>query len=649
MKNWIVSSLLLCCAQFLFGQGVFPEGIAYQVQVSNSDGGFLSDVTIGVRFNIRSSAIDGTVAWQEDHTVLLDEFGHFDLVIGEGVSTGGGTSPAFSGINWSASVYFLEMLIDEENSGSFVTSMTQQMMAVPYAFHAKTTDQEFALSQLTDVDTTGIEIGDILVWDGTNWVAEGARIDSVAYAAHSVYADTATYALNCLPSEFVDSAGYAYYADTSAYALNGLNAAYSDSALYSDTAVVAGYAINNWGIEGNDNVNDVDHFLGTIDSTDLVFKAFNEERMRIKANGRIGIGTADPLVDFQVDNPNGVLFTGTHGVGVIPVEGAGTRMMWYPKKAAFRVGEVTGAHWNDAFIGDHSFASGYNSRAVGDYSVAFGFSSTASGEGSMAVGHISLALGDYSFAAGHNPTASGPNSVAIGRGASATAPSAIAIGYHPTASAPHSLSLGNYTSTQAENAVAIGYHARALHEGSFIYNDYDDPLGFVETTTANQFMVKAAGGTVFYSSGDLSTGVQLLPGAGAWSILSDSTKKENIVPIDGNLYLDRLNDIAVYSWNYKAQDDSIRHIGPMAQDFYTAFEIGTDSTIINSGDFDGINLLLVKALNEKVKLLEIQAAELDQINTELSNLKAQRLKLAEMLVNLEKEIAAKNDASASNN
>ena len=628
------------CLAVGFGQD-FPEGIAYQAQVRDSDGGLLSDVTIGVEFNIRSGAMDGTIVWQERHTVMVNEYGHFNLNIGEGTSTGGGSSASFDAIDWGASVHFLEMLIDEDNVGTFVSSMTQQMMAVPYAFHAKTTAETFGLNDLNDVDTAGIEIGDLLQWDGTNWVPTSS--DSVLFSHYSDtahYADTALFALNCEDPELVDSANYAYHADSANYALVGGHAYMADSALYADTAGVASYAINNWGISGNDNVDAATHFLGTTDSVDLVFRAHDAEAMRLKANGLVGIGTADPQAGIHVDNVNGALFTGEFGTGTIPEEGAGTRLMWYPKKAAFRSGRVTGTQWNDGLIGNYSFAAGYNVRANGMYAVAFGFNTLASGEGAFAVGNASVSSGDYAFSAGHNPQATGDHSIALGRGALALDESAIAIGYHPTADAPYAMSLGHYCYANGENSVAIGYHAEALHTGSFIYNDKVDAFGYVETTADNQFMVKASGGTVFYSSSDLTTGVELLPGAGAWSILSDRDRKENIETLDAEAYLNRLDSIGVYSWSYKSQDSTITHIGPMAQDFYSTFNIGTDSTVINSGDFDGVNLLLIKALDDKVDELEEQKQTLSELEQELADLKAQRKRMATLLAALEEKIAS---------
>lgn len=625
----------------------FSEGMSYQAQVFDEDGTFLSGATVGIKFSIHAGTMGGTIVWQEQHTVDLNDWGHFTAVIGEGTSTGIGTAASFADIDWSEDIHFLEMAVDRSLSGSYTTSLNHQLMAVPYAFHSKTTAQEFALSELLDVDTSGIEVGDVLKWNGTNWETQkdliADTVDFANYADTANYADMADFAINCEIPVWVDSAGFAILADTSNFATSGLHSTYADTAVFADTAGIVTYAINNWSMNGNDNVDGEENYLGTIDSVDLVFKTDSLERMRIKANGDIGVGTVDPLTGFHVDNTNGAVFSGTFGLGDIPTEGAGTRMMWYPKKAAFRSGYVSSTQWNDGLIGNYSFASGYNTRATQPYSVAFGFNTQATGEGAFAVGNASISSGDYSFSAGHNPQATGDHSIALGRGALAFAESSIAIGYHPTADGLYSLSLGNYTYALGENSVAIGYHAWAMHDGSFIYNDKADALGYVETTAENQFMVKASGGTVFYSDVALTTGVELLPGAGAWSILSDRERKENITTLDTEEYLNRLDGIEVYEWSYIAQDSSIRHIGPMAQDFYKTFELGTDSTTINSGDFDGVNMLLLKALDNKMDVLELQEAELIEMRQQLEDLKAQRHRMEKMLLLMEQKLAVEQE------
>lgn len=58
---------------------------------------------------------------------------------------------------------------------------------------------------------------------------------------------------------------------------------------------------------------------------------------------------------FTSFDDGALLGLGEFGTGVIPVEGAGTRMMWYPAKAAFRAGQIglnkDGTQWNNSNVG----------------------------------------------------------------------------------------------------------------------------------------------------------------------------------------------------------------------------------------------------------------------------------------------------------
>ena len=103
------------------------------------------------------------------------------------------------------------------------------------------------------------------------------------------------------------------------------------------------------------------------------------ELMRIKNDGSVGIGITDPRAGLHVDDTNGVLFTRTYGEGEIPVEVGGTRMMWYPAKAAFRVGRDDKAKWTNDNIGEYSVAMGRSPQASGDHSTALGYWTDAYG------------------------------------------------------------------------------------------------------------------------------------------------------------------------------------------------------------------------------------------------------------------------------
>jgi trimeric autotransporter adhesin len=134
-------------------------------------------------------------------------------------------------------------------------------------------------------------------------------------------------------------------------------------------------------------------------------------KMTIDNTGNIGINNTSPSAKLQVTNGS-VLFDGT--TGTTPVSGGGTRMMWIPAKAAFRAGKVDGTQWDDANIGDGSFATGWNTIANGPYSFACGALSTSSGSYSFSEGVSSTASGAYSSAFGFGAQATGYASIAFG-------------------------------------------------------------------------------------------------------------------------------------------------------------------------------------------------------------------------------------------
>jgi len=89
------------------------------------------------------------------------------------------------------------------------------------------------------------------------------------------------------------------------------------------------------------------------------------------------------------------------GVGV-PTEGAGTRVMWYPKKGAFRAGVVDGNQWDAPNIGDYSVAMGSDVRATASNATAFGLRTRAMQQSSFAVGEDNVASGAASVAMGYH-------------------------------------------------------------------------------------------------------------------------------------------------------------------------------------------------------------------------------------------------------
>ncbi len=350
--------------------------------------------------------------------------------------------------------------------------------------------------------------------------------------------------------------------------------------------------------------------------------------------GRTIIADAGALA---VTGYDGFIAYGAIGHGVIPTTGTGPRMMWYPRKAAFRAGYAMTNEWDDANIGNYSTALGYNSKASGVFSFAVGAGSIASASHAHALGAFSKALG---LAA-----------VAVGTSTNATGDFAAAYGYSSTASGPYSVAIGFGSDASAEYSVAIGYKASTgNYSGSMAVSD-GNSFTQLTPTTDDQLAMRFAGGYVFYSNEGLTTGVTLAAGAGSWTNLCDRNKKEHFQQVDGEEVLTALRDVPVTTWNYKQTDPSVRYMGPMAQDFWQAFKLsGTDSLGINTVNIDGVNLAAVKALDERtsnVKRMEqelrevkaelaLKTAELARVKAEVASLQSMREELAVIKAMLER-------------
>ena len=122
--------------------------------------------------------------------------------------------------------------------------------------------------------------------------------------------------------------------------------------------------------------------------------------------------------------------------------------------------------------------------------------------------------------------------------------------------------------------------------------------------------------------------------AGMLTESSDRYRKENYQSVDYDDVLKRLGELEVTTWNYKHDDPAVRHMGPVAQDFRQAFELGVNDTTIAASDKIGVALAAIKALDSKLnnvlkaqdsttgpqKQIETLAVENEQLHQRLDEL-----------------------------
>lgn len=271
----------------------------------------------------------------------------------------------------------------------------------------------------------------------------------------------------------------------------------------------------------------------------------------------------------------------------------------------------------------HSVVSGgYNNQAIADCAtVCGGENNTASGEdavisggwNNMASGETAVVGGGYNNNAsrecatvggGYGNTASWENATVGGgedntaSGQSATVPGG-----------EDNIASGRYS-------FAAGSHAQATHEGSFVWADANSGSNF-ESEMDNRFHIRASGGTVIYTDRNATIGAILEPNGSQWNTVSDSTKKRNIRSVNGEEILCKLSRLPIMRWSYRAADPNIEHIGPMAQDFYSIFGLGSSDTTISSSDPAGIALAACQELH---KITNGQALEINELKAKVDEL-----------------------------
>jgi len=349
-------------------------------------------------------------------------------------------------------------------------------------------------------------------------------------------------------------------------------------------------------------------------------------------------------------------------------------------------------YWNDASTGEYSIGLGLDAKALASGSTAIGQNTSANGVNSTAIGFSCSALmpnaivlsgagshakAPYSVAIGTDAFANTYGSVALGininAGSSTGSQNAFAIGMGDNpgfisgghyASGTRSFAIGNNNQSLGKRSFAIGNDCES---GAFFVNDtkgeYSFALGNACKATGNYsfafgnnantnlrigsmvfgsrvdgvavvspadfyFVAQFAGGYQMQTNNAGTLGVFLNANSTSWGSLCDSTKKEQVLPLNDDETLEKLAAINYSSWKYKDDPDATnRHYGIMAQEFYAAFgkdalgNIGND-TIVNPIDLLGIAYSAIKALEKRTAEIEGLKTENDLLKARLEKLEA---------------------------
>jgi hypothetical protein len=117
-----------------------------------------------------------------------------------------------------------------------------------------------------------------------------------------------------------------------------------------------------------------------------------------------------------------------------------------------------------------------------------------------------------------------------------------------------------------------------------------------------------AGGQNCTSNADCCSGFEC--SSNQCAAVSDRALKSNFGSVDPADMLQRVRSLPISTWNYTSDDPSIRHIGPMAQDFASIFGLGADDWHIHSVDGQGVALAAIQGLAREIAALRAENAGL---------------------------------------
>jgi len=238
--------------------------------------------------------------------------------------------------------------------------------------------------------------------------------------------------------------------------------------------------------------------------------------------------------------------------------------------------------------GTYSFVAGTTNDPYGNLSAISGGENNSAGyAASVAGGRQNDARADYAAIGGGFDGWIGANFSAIPGGRSNEIWS------------PYCMAFGEFVYLNQSHRVAL---FDGEHDGRLGLNRDDDDGGINHPIHVG-------------TDGSNGNGAHLTAG-GVWTNASSRMKKEGFQPLDGEALLNKVASMPVESWQYKGTDE--RHIGPVAEDFVAAFDVGTtidggkrDDEHLSYGDVAGVALASVQALLEKIERLETRIAELE--------------------------------------
>ncbi len=158
-----------------------PDKMSYQAVIRDASGGLVTEQEIGMQISILQGTANGAAVYVETQTPVTNANGLVSIEIGG--DDGTAISGNFASIDWSDGPYFIKTETDPSGETNYTITGTSQLLSVPYALHSGSSDAltgEITESQISDLQNyltgeddplfdaspaAGIEDADISNWN----------------------------------------------------------------------------------------------------------------------------------------------------------------------------------------------------------------------------------------------------------------------------------------------------------------------------------------------------------------------------------------------------------------------------------------------------------------------------------------------------
>ena len=182
MRNFTPLLFLLITAS-VFSQS--PQKMSYQAVIRDASNTLVSNQSVGMQISILQTTTTETAVYTETHTVTANINGLISLEIGTG-----STSDNFSTIDWSAGPYFIKTETDPTGGNSYTIIGTSQLMSVPFALYAKTSENGITSDQADAIVANTAKTG-ITTQQATDITSNNAKTGITTVQSDAIEVNTA--------------------------------------------------------------------------------------------------------------------------------------------------------------------------------------------------------------------------------------------------------------------------------------------------------------------------------------------------------------------------------------------------------------------------------------------------------------------------